>query len=203
MYGQVCYRQGPWTLSGGRRVQGFGLLRWKRAKVYVNQGRRKPSSRIRRSLVSHEVASRVVKGRVARKASRFLNWCRDKLDGCMTDRTSRGRTYGGEVVEPVDQVYGKCLARQTFEDRGRPGVCNAKGSDKHIMADADGVHAARSIQYRLCSAVELAEGQELGRQPVGNGAEARSLPWRQVVSRIVWSAVRGSSALGRTRTRTK
>ena len=83
------------------------------------QGRREPSPRMRRcSRQPSWAASRVVKGRVARHASWLLNWFRGKLDGYMPYRASRGRTYGGEVVELMDQVYWKVVGKtkEKFED---------------------------------------------------------------------------------------
>ena len=58
--------------------------------------------------------------------------------------------HGGEVAELMDQVLWKVLpeTQQKSEDRRRLGVCEAMESDEHFIG-ADGVHAARSIQYTL------------------------------------------------------
>ena len=98
-----------------------------------------------------KVTSRLVKRPLFRHASQLLNWYRGRIEGYLTYRASKGRNYGGEVVERTDQVYEKVLGRaqRKFEERGRPGVGKAKSWEEYITADDDRVHADRSIQYRL------------------------------------------------------
>ena len=57
------------------------------------------------------------------------------------------------------------LTQQEFKERWRLGTWlgKAERSDENLIADDDGVHIARSI---------------------GNGAQTRSLPWKQVVPRV-------------------
>ena len=77
-------------------------------------------------------ASCLVKGRLDRYVYWLLNWYRGKIDGYMPDRTmSLSRT------------------QRKFEERGRPGVFEAKGSDENLIADTDKVHGDRCIQRRL------------------------------------------------------
>ena len=92
---------------------------------------------------------------------------------------SQGRTEG-EMVERM-HVSGKVPGKTQwkFEERRRPGLCKATGSDENLIEDTDGMDSDRAIQYRILQYWrKLAEGQELCWHPVGNDAETRSLSRR-------------------------
>ena len=78
---------------------------------------------------------------------------RVELNGYSKYRVIKRRPYGGESVELGEQVYWKVpdLTQQMFEDRWRPGTWlgKAERSDENLIADADGVHIARSVQRRF------------------------------------------------------
>ena len=59
-------------------------------------------------------------------------------EGCTEEK------WSGEWTRSL----GKCSARRSGGSR-HPGVCMANGSNENFIADADEVHADRSIQYRL------------------------------------------------------
>ena len=84
--------------------------------------------------------------RVVRHASCSLNPYRAKLDGCTPYRVIQTRPHGGNVVELVERVDWNVPdpTQLKFEDP-EAWLANA---DENLMADADGVHIARSIQCR-------------------------------------------------------
>ena len=115
----------------------------------------------------------------------------------------------------VNRSTGKCqgLPQHKFQDRWRPGTWldKAERSDENLIADADGVHIARSIQRRPVqhrwssqkvkelvgtplendANEDKVDGAEFSSQiqHLGNGAETRSLPLVQVVSRSAWETL--------------
>ena len=101
------------------------------------------------AIVSQQkVASRLVKSRIVRHASWWMNRYRGRTGGYVTYRASKGKTYGEEVVERMDQVSEEVRGRtqRNFEERRRAGVCKAERWDDNFIANGEVVHADRSIQ---------------------------------------------------------
>ena len=95
----------------------------------VWQGRNKPAG-------ATGVASRPVKRRIVRHASRLLNWDRGRVDGYVTCRAGNERPYGARL--------------DAMEVQGTQASWSLRSEEvERKLADADVVHADRSIQCRL------------------------------------------------------